>query len=170
MIKEPRDNYKKKVQPYLSDISQWMLEGKSFDDIYRFLNVSKSAFQRYRKLYPELDEAIDSGREYLVKKVEDTFYKRLLGITRLQKIKTRFKYDADGNKTIEWQEVSEEPVYANTADYVFFLTQYPDKWVNRQDVRAKFEGRDYRENQETVLDQLSKKIARKILKQEKDKK
>ena len=156
------------VKPRLSEISEWVLQGKSFEDISDLLKISPRTFMRYRVKYPEVQEALDAGRDYLVKKVENTLYKRLLGVTTLQKTKTRYRYDADGNKTIEWQEISEEPLYASTADYVFFLTQYPDRWVNRQNIKADIEKSDYKENQETVLDQLSKQIAKNINKDIKD--
>lgn len=125
-------DYERKVQPRFSEISTWIIEGKTFEEIAALLGVSDRNLLRYRKKYPEFQEALDAGREELVQEIERTFMKRLLGKTVVKRIKTHYIYDESGNKRIDWQDVSEEPIQASTADYVFFLTQFPDRWKNRQ--------------------------------------
>ena len=143
--------YDEKVKPRLSEISEWILGGDSFEDIAAKLGVSDRALLRYRKAFPEFQDALDAGRDSLVKLVENTFYKRLIGKTVVKRIKTVYKYDADGNAHIESREIKEEPWVACTADYVFFLRQYPNKWRNEFDLS---ENGDYKKNQDAVLKML----------------
>jgi len=127
-----RPGYYEKVQPRLNEIRNWILDGDSLTTIAKKLDLNVRTVQRYLIKYEEFNEAVNTGRDGILTLVENNFYKRVLGKATVTKKKFKYIYDENGKEILESKEVIEETLVPSTADYVFFLTQYPERWKNRQ--------------------------------------
>lgn len=112
------------VQPKLETIAGWAKNGLSHEQIARNLGVAESTFYEYKKLYPELAEALKRGAEDAILEVENALFKNACG----------FYYDEEvacKNGTVVKVTKYSKP---NTTSMIFFLkNKAPDKWRDRQE-------------------------------------
>lgn len=83
--------YDSHVKPKLLLIQAWARDGLTDADICNNLDVGKDAFIEYKKLYPELVDALKTSKEEADIIVENSLYKRATGY--------------------EYEEVTQEPLY-----------------------------------------------------------
>lgn len=62
-------------------IEKWCRDGLTEEQICINLGVGHSAFNVYKKQYPELAEALKKGKEVAITEVENALFKRALGFT-----------------------------------------------------------------------------------------
>ena len=74
------DVYKTHVEPYLGNIREWY-KTMSMQQIATKLGVARSTLCKYKKEYPELDEALTAGRDEFVEELRSAIKKRALGYT-----------------------------------------------------------------------------------------
>ncbi len=55
------DEYAKRVEPRLAEVTQWIAEGAQIVTVCLRLGIATSSMDRYRHKYPELEAAIQQG-------------------------------------------------------------------------------------------------------------
>lgn len=74
-----KSKYAEYVKPMLSKITEWSKSGATDEEICSALGISKSTFYDYKKKYPELSEALRTGRQNVVLTIKAALYKRAIG-------------------------------------------------------------------------------------------
>lgn len=88
------DVYKTHVEPYLGNIREWY-KTMSMQQIATKLGVARSTLCKYKKEYPELDEALTAGRDEFVEELRSAIKKRALGYD-VEEVSTKEVYDIKG--------------------------------------------------------------------------
>lgn len=110
----------------------WARDGYTMQDIANRIGISISALKKWRKQYPEIQEAISKGKEITDYKVENALLKSALGYrTKEVKVTTIMRY----GKVVETQkEVTEKDQTPNvTACQVWLYNRKPDVWKRNRD-------------------------------------
>lgn len=131
--------YHTHVQPKLETITGWARQGLSHEQIARNLNVAESTFYEYKKMYPELSEALRRGEEDAVLEVENALFKSAIGFTYTEDALTKTGQVVEVNKYAK----------PNVSAIIFFLkNKRPNQWKDKQEIQADvnqcviFEGED----------------------------
>lgn len=149
----------------------WCRDGMKLGDIANNMNISPSLLSQYRKKYPEIDEALKTGKEIVDYRVENALLKSALGFkTKEITVTIGRKKGSDG----EWYDIlkeTKEKVYAPnvTACLAWLNNRKPDAWRRNRDnfveledeesdvkitiVRGKNNDLDEDVNTETTIDQ-----------------
>lgn len=107
----------------------WSRDGYTFGDIANRIGISMSTLKMWRKKYPEIDNALKSGREIIDYKVENALLKSALGYkTKETKITTIMRH----GKVVETQSETLEKVMAPnvSACQCWLYNRLPKKWKN----------------------------------------
>jgi hypothetical protein len=130
-----RNKYPDYVAPYLAKITKWARGGMYDKDIARALGVSVAVFSEYKKIYPELDNALKSGRRTAVIAIENALFEKALPHKRVTKV-TEYSTNVGGrgeDGTIERTEVTE--VDGDTTAAIFLLKSWdPDRYREKTEV------------------------------------
>lgn len=73
-----KDRYEQLIKPHLKDIPE-MYDTMTEEQIANALGVSRSSFERYKRIHPELVEALHSARQRLVKELKVTLKMKAMG-------------------------------------------------------------------------------------------
>jgi hypothetical protein len=141
-----REKYTTHVKPYLKDISNWIRDGEPEYVIIEKLGTNHDSFNKYKKKYNELSEAIKKGEQNLLKHIETKLFERCKGY-ECEESKTLIDEveDENGNKKKKKKIEKIKKVYApDTTALIFALKNLgADKWKDRQeiqqDINAKLE-------------------------------
>lgn len=86
-----KNRYYSYVEPNLDKIEKWV-ELLSEAQISERLGISYATFQKYKKEYPALNEALQRGRQHLVEDLKDSLKKKAKGFyyeeTKIREITT----------------------------------------------------------------------------------
>ena len=97
-----KSKYERCVKPYLDDITKWTEEYNE-GEIAAMLKIAPETFSRYKTLFPELAEAVNNGKNNLVKELKNTLKKKARGFhyeeTKITKI-----HNPDDESDQEWIE------------------------------------------------------------------
>nr|WP_258319313.1 hypothetical protein [Listeria monocytogenes] len=74
-----KSKYESHVRPYLADIIKWVKMGEPQYIICKKLGINKATFCEYKNKYPELNEAIKKGSQFLDYEVIESLAKRAIG-------------------------------------------------------------------------------------------
>ncbi|EAC8106252.1 hypothetical protein OLL18_001059 [Listeria monocytogenes] len=74
-----KSKYESHVRPYLADIVKWVKMGEPQYIICKKLGINKATFCEYKNKYPELNEAIKKGSQFLDYEVIESLAKRAIG-------------------------------------------------------------------------------------------
>lgn len=121
-----KSKYETNVEPFLKDIPNWLNELAEYQ-IAKKLNVSVSAFERYKKQYPELVEAIRKGNELLVDDLKTTLKKKAHGFYYTE---TKTVIRKDGGKDVKMIEKYEKYAQPDTGAIHLLLKNLDDSWHN----------------------------------------
>lgn len=69
------------VKEKLPLIEKWCRDGLTEEQICTNIGVGHSAFNAYKKQYPELVEVLKKGKEVLITEIENALVKKALGFT-----------------------------------------------------------------------------------------
>ena len=124
-----RNKFETNVRPFLSEIPKWydsMTEGQ----IAKKLGVSVSAFENYKVQYPELKEALHSGKEILSDDLKDTLRKKAKGFYYTETKIVRFE-DENGEQ-VGTARIEETRKYAvpDTGAIHLLLKNIDPNWRN----------------------------------------
>lgn len=74
-----KSKYAEYVKPMLSKITEWSKSGATDEEICTALGIAQSTFYDYKKKYPELSEALRTGRQNVVLTIKAALFKRAIG-------------------------------------------------------------------------------------------
>lgn len=74
-----KSKYAEYVKPMLLKITEWSKSGATDEEICTALGIAQSTFYEYKKKYPELSEALRTGRQNVVLNIKAALYKRAIG-------------------------------------------------------------------------------------------
>ena len=116
--------YKKKVEPYLSEIAQMALT-MTEEQIAKTLGVGWSTFRGYKQLYPALTDALKSGRAKLVMELKSAMIQRAKGFSYEER-KRVVK-----NGVVVQDEIYTKAALPDVASMNLLLKNYDkDNWAN----------------------------------------
>jgi hypothetical protein len=125
--------YESKVQPHLDEIKKMIANGMTEEQVSNAMGVNYRTFNRYKKSYAELCQALKKGKQDLVYDVEESLYRKARGFFTTKKITRKYMEDKQGNK-VGGAEVT-ETITEHAPDLgsiVFTLKNLsPDKWKER---------------------------------------
>lgn len=131
--------YERYIRPRLKEIKLWAEQGASQEEIAERLKVASSTFRKYRKEYPELEEAFQIGDEAAVEEVEAALFKAATGHTVTIKKQIKVK-DGDGSEHIE-DAYEEQYIAPNPTAITFFLkNKRPKLWNEKLTVDGEVQG------------------------------
>ena len=110
----------------------WARDGYTYQDIANRIGISISTLRMWRRTYPEIDDALKTGREIIDYKVENALLKSALGYkTREVKVITTVRH----GKTVETiKEVTDKEQPPNvSAIQCWLFNRLPDKWKKNRD-------------------------------------
>lgn len=124
-------------------IQGWARDGLINKQIARNMGIGVSTLTEWRTKFPEIEQAMEQGRDSADREVENALYKSAIGYTKkvqkLVKVKT-VDYDPEtGRKVREterWVAVEEEVhVPAQVTAQIFWLkNRKPDQWREKSDL------------------------------------
>ena len=124
-------------------IKGWARDGLSEEQISKNMGIAYSTFNVWKDRFPELSEAIKSGKAPVDIEVENALLKAALGYTvkvkKPIKVKEEKQKSGVGKIVTEKIEYMEEEVYipGNTVAQIFWLkNRKPNRWRDRQVVEA----------------------------------
>lgn len=126
-----KNKYESHVQPRLNEIKDWygtLTEAQ----IAKRLGISVCSFEKYKTLYPELVEALQSGKEKLIEELKDTLKMKAKGF-HYEETKTTIKKDGNGQpvQTVEKYRKYSAP---DTGAIHLLLKNLDDSWRNEDKV------------------------------------
>lgn len=113
----------------LTLLTAWARDGLIDEEIAKKMNVSPPTLYKYKKMFPEIVEALRKGKELVDVEVENALYKKALGYTvpvkKTFKVK-RIEYNPEtGKKIAEFEELvdgfDEVHIPADTTAQIFWL-------------------------------------------------
>ena len=107
----------------------WTRDGYTFEDIANRIGISYSTLRKWRKDYPEINDALKKGREIIDYKVENALLKSALGYkTKETKVTTIIRH----GKVVETiKETTDKEQAPNvSAAQCWLYNRLPKKWKN----------------------------------------
>lgn len=92
-----KPGYETNVKPYLDQIPEWY-KTMTVRQIAAKLGISKTTLYNYAQKYPELQTALDGGKDSLVDDLRNSIKKRARGYN-WDEVQTTVNYDENGNET-----------------------------------------------------------------------
>lgn len=124
-------------------LSSWARDGYTLKDISNKMGVSYSTLMQWRKDYPEINKALQKGREFVDYQVENALLKSALGYkTKEVKVITIMR---KGVLVEEQREVTDKETAPNVAAIQTWLfNRKPDKWKRNRDNLLELDEEDTR--------------------------
>ena len=126
------------VDKWLSDdnlllLTAWARDGFTMEEIADKIGIARSSLSRWRKQYPQIENALSRGKEVVDYMVENALLKSALGFSYVE-TKTYIGYpDKSGNRKTR-KEVTETYVAPNvTACMAWLNNRKPDQWKRNRD-------------------------------------
>lgn len=133
MAKRGRKNkYESHVAPQLKRIPAWRKQGMTEEQVAKKCGIAYSTLNEYKNKYPELMEALQTGKEELVENLESSLYKVAIGYEyeETEIIGTR---KANGKETVTKFRKTKKTVPPNVGALCFSLINLaPDKWKDKR--------------------------------------
>lgn len=115
-------------------LESWSRDGYTYHDIAEKIGVSDRCLSLWRKKHPEINEALNKGREIVDYKVENALLKSALGYT-VKESKVIIVTDRkNGDVVTTTRETTTKEVAPNvTACQVWLYNRLPSKWKRNRD-------------------------------------
>ena len=121
------------VRPKLFKLALMIGEGKSENEIFDYLGISKEEFYAYKQLFPEMTQAVNQGKTFFVDKAERALFIAATGQTVTEsEIDTTYAVDDFGNETPVKRHkiVKQKYIPPNTKALELLLTNKdPKNWT-----------------------------------------
>ena len=106
----------------------------TLSDICKKIGVSPTTFLNWRAKYPEIDEAVKSGKEIVDYRVENALLKVALGYTTTETKTIISPPDRDGNRKIRVEKTEKEIPPNPTAIMCWLNNRKPENWKRNRDM------------------------------------
>lgn len=119
---------------HLELLKGWARDGYTYEDIADKIGVCIATLNNWRKKYPEIDAALQSGREVIDYKVENALLKAALGY-KAKDVKVVIETNRkNGDVVSTTRETVERDIPPNvTACQVWLYNRLPEKWKRNRD-------------------------------------
>lgn len=112
----------------------WARDGVYMHEICERIGISSKTFANWRATYPEINEAINTGKEIVDYKVENALLKAALGYTTKEIKVTVGKQVKNGQSFEIMKETTIKEIAPNvTACMAWLNNRLPDKWKRNRD-------------------------------------
>ena len=129
-----------KIEPRLFEIAGWCRDGYSDQQMSKALNIHVDTFYRYKKLKPEMSEALKVNKAIADLTIENSLFKRAQGYT-FNEITIEKQEDAEGNITrTHRKQVKKEVAPDTKAIERWLMNRKPDVW--RETKHIELTGKD----------------------------
>lgn len=129
--------YETHVKPKLDLISAWARDGLIEEEIVKRLGVAHSSLSSYKKMYPELLEALKKGKEDADYKVEDSLYSRTQGIEYYEEVEELRQDRKTGEVKYVVVKRTKKFIPPDPTSCFFWLKNRKAKqWSDRKDVNV----------------------------------
>lgn len=178
------------VDYWLSDdglvlLEAWARDGYKYMDIAERMDITPQLLSKWKKRYPEIRQALESGKEVVDYKVENALLKSALGFTTKEITVTIGRRQINGEWVNITKETKTKEVIPNvTACLAWLNNRRPDKWKKNRDnivdiedeesdvkitiVRGKNSDLDDSVNESATMNQEDIKKAKRKAEKEKD--
>lgn len=119
-----KSKYNDYVKPRLDDIKKWSAAGATESEMCAALGVSVSSFNEYKNKFPELMDALRTGRQNVVLEIKAALYKKACGFNYEEKV-GRMKGD---DVTTEVYQRYSPP---DTTACAMLLRNYSNEWRDK---------------------------------------
>ncbi|MDK2790590.1 MAG: hypothetical protein PWP15_1097 [Methanothermococcus sp.] len=117
----------------LLKIEGWAKDGLTDEDIAHNMGISRGTLYEWKKKYPDIDDALKTGKEVVDRKVENALFKNAMGYEYTE-VKEYIEQTDDG-KTKKRIEKTTKHIPANTTAQIFWLkNRKPKQWRDKQDI------------------------------------
>ena len=120
------DKYESHVKPRLAEITE-LRRTHTERQIAGLLGVSKASFENYKKLHPELKEALKKGTERLVDELKETLIKKARGFNYTESKRTVI---TSGDDVMVKEETTTKYALPDTGAIHLLLKNLDDGWRN----------------------------------------
>lgn len=137
-----------KVDYWLTDdglilIEAWARDGCLIEDICGKIGISRNTFDLWRKKYPEIKKALNTGKELIDYKVENALLKAALGYTSKEIKVTIGKKPFNGEMFELLKETTTKEVAPNvTACMAWLNNRKHDQWKRNRDKTLELDQED----------------------------
>ena len=121
-----KNKYESNVKPYLKEIPKWY-ETLTESQIAKKLGVSVASFENYKLQYPELVEALQTGKETLIEELKDSLKRKAKGFHFTETKKTIRQVGDKKTQVIEEYERYSPP---DTGAIHLLLKNLDPSWRN----------------------------------------
>ena len=112
----------------------WARDGYTYGDIANKIGIGEKTLRRWRKEFPEIQEALRAGREIIDYKVENALLKAALGYrTKETRVLISLNKRTGLMETVEKETVDKEQPPNVRACEVWLFNRLPDKWKRNRD-------------------------------------
>lgn len=138
--------YEERVKPYIKEISEWVKQGATLEQICKELEISKSVMCKYKNQHEELKDAFKKSRKVFVAELRGELA-RLAFKHTLSTVKIYTKKDETGQE-VTYKEKTEKEVDGDIAALHLLLKNYDDDWFeNRKNYELKKKELELKERQ-----------------------
>jgi len=135
-MSEKKTKYHTHVQPRLKEIEAWCREGLIDSEIAKRLGIGYDTFNKYKKLYKALSDALIAGKAIADYRVEDALFKRATGYTTEEVVKERKLNKETGQTELVVAKIVTKEVAPDPTSMIFWLkNRQPLKWRDKQDIK-----------------------------------
>lgn len=114
----------------LIKIEGWARAGLTDRQIAKNMGIAYSTFNKYKKDYIELMEALKKGKEVVDLEVEGKLYERAIGF-HYTETKVTEEVNALGQKTVRTETINKYALPDTTAQIFWLKNRMPTKWRNK---------------------------------------
>lgn len=148
-----RNKYPDYVEPHLHEVTKWAREGMYDKDIAKALGVSKGVFSEYKNIYPELDEALKSGRKTAVVAIENALFAKALPHKRTTTVIEHNTNVGGRGKPGTTERTETTEVDGDTTAAIFLLKSWdPDRYREKTEVNMNIAPVEIVDDIQTVLE------------------
>ena len=123
-----KESWTPKIQPRLLEIAAWCRDGHTEKSICQALGISAETFNKYKRLKPELLDALKVNKEIADITVENSLYKRAIGY-EYEETTQEIQKDKDGNITKRNLKKIKKEVSPDTkAIERWLMNRKPETW------------------------------------------
>lgn len=112
----------------------WARDGIYYDEIAERIGISRTTLLQWRKKYPEINKALNTGKDIIDYKVENALLKAALGYTT-QEIKVTIGKQVKNGQTfmITKETITKEIAPNVTAALAWLNNRKPEQWKRNRD-------------------------------------
>ena len=111
-------------------LEAWARDGLTDEQIAKNIGIRRETVIQWKKLYPNISNAIKRGKEVIDIEVENSLFKRAMGY-EYEEIKTVIEQDIEGNKKTKVEKIKKHVLPDVTAQIFWLKNRKPIKWRDR---------------------------------------